>query len=226
MKPGILLFGAGAAVLAITLVAKDTDNVGKVHVADERQTLDRGRLGSQESMPYGPLTLHGILVDAGCRDRSQLNLTRPSIPVNERGPAETPEQTATENAQRAQMGYATAQSQPRNPPISASGITVDSKTLDTERSDVLQLQVPDRVTRQEDPACGITGRTSNFAFLMDNGRLLDLDAGGDVWAWQAVQASSAGQAMLNGKGPAVKPRTTITGRIEGDTLVVNQLHLQ
>jgi hypothetical protein len=61
---------------------------------------------------------------------------------------------------------------------------------------------------------------------MDNGRLLNLDAGGSVFASQAVQASSAGQAMLNGKGPAVKPRANVTGKIEGDQLIVNQLQLQ
>jgi hypothetical protein len=236
MKSGMLWMFVVLAILGLTLVAlavrglrlvpKDTDNVGKVHVADERQTLDRGRIGRQESMPYGALTLHGTLVDAGCRDRTQLNLQDPSIPVDQRGPAESPNESATETADRAKLGYATAQSQPRNPPVSASGITVDSKTLETERSDVLQLQVPDRIARQEDPACGITGHTSSFAFLMDNGRLLNLDAGGNVWAWQAVQATSAGQAMLSGKGPAVKPQVTIQGTIEGDKLLVDQLHLK
>ena len=226
MKSSMLWMSIVLAVLGLTLVARNTDNVGKVHVADERQTLDRGRIGRQESMPYGPLTLRGILVDAGCRDRSQLNLESPSLPLDQRGPAEPPKESATENADRAKLGYATAQSQPRNPPVSAFGITVDSKTLDTERSDVLQLQVPDRIARQEDPACGITGHTSSFAFLMDNGRLLNLDSGGSVWAWQAVQATSTGQAMLNGKGPAVKPRATITGTIDGDGLIVKQLQLQ
>jgi hypothetical protein len=226
MKSGILWLSVVLSVLGITLVARDTDNVGKVHVADERQTLDRGRLGTQESMPYGALTLHGTLVDAGCRDRTQLNLMRPSIPVDQKGPAEPPKESATENADRSKLGFATANSQPRNSPVSAFGITVDAKTLESERSDVLQQQVPDLLSRQEDSACGITGRTSSFAFLMDNGRLLNLDAGGSVFAWQAVQASSAGQAMLNGKGPAVKPRATVTGKIEGDQLIVNQLQLQ
>jgi hypothetical protein len=214
-----------AGLVAVSILAQDRVNIGKVSVADERQTLDRGRLGSQESMPYGPLTLNGILVDANCTDRSEANLTRPPIPINQVGPAETPELATAENAKRAKMGYATATHEPDMGGISAHGITVDPQTLQEEQADALQHQVPDMTTRQEDLTCSITARTSNFALLMDNGRLLNLDGGGAAWAWQAVQSSDAGRAMMEGQGPAVKPHATITGVIDGDQVKVNRLQL-
>jgi hypothetical protein len=215
-----------AGLVAVSILAQDRVNIGKVSVADERQTLDRGRLGSQESMPYGPLTLNGMLVDGNCTDRSAANLTRPAIPVNQVSPAETPQLASTENAERAKMGYATATHQPDMQGISAHGITVDPQTLQQEQADALQHQVPDMTTRQEDLTCAISARTSNFAFLMDNGRLLNLNAGGDAFAWQAIQSSDAGRAMLEGRGPAVKPHATIIGVIDGDGLKVNSLQLQ
>jgi len=219
----ITLTTALVAALAAILVAQNRDNDGKVHVQDQRQTLDRGRLGSQESMPPGPITLHGILVDAGCRDRSQLNLTRSSIPMVAAKPAETPQEAAEENAQRSKAGFATGKNDAGTSDGNAHGITVDQQTLAAEQADVLQHQVEDLVSRGDDPSCGITGRTSNFALLMNNGRLLNLDGGGNTWAWQSVQSSSAGQAMLNGNGPAVKPQVTIKGRIIGDRLIVDTL---
>jgi len=215
-----------AGVVVVGILAQDRVNDGRVRVADERQTLDRGRLGSQESMPPGPLTLNGVLVDGNCRDRSEANLTRPPVPFSQRNPAEPPELAATQNAARAKIGYATASSQPFTGGISAQGITVNPQALELEQADVLQLQVPERTSRQSDLTCAITAETSNFAFLMDNGRLLDLDGGGNAWAWQAVQSSSEGQAMLNNKGAAVKPNVTINGTIIGDRLIVNSLQLR
>jgi hypothetical protein len=211
-----------AGVVVVGILAQDRVNDGKVRVADERQTLDRGRLGSQESMP----PLNGVLVDGNCRDRSEANLTRPPVPLSQRGPAEPPELAATQNAARAKIGYATASTQPFTGGISAQGITVNPQALELEQADVLQLQVPDRTSRQSDLTCAITAETSNFAFLMDNGRLLDLDGGGNAWAWQAVQSSSEGQAMLNNKGAAVKPKVSINGTIIRDRLIVNSLQLR
>ena len=205
------------------ILAQDRVNNGKVEVADQRQTLDRGRLGTQESMPYGPLTLNGTLLDGNCRDRSQANLTRPPIPVTQQPPVETPELAGVENAARAKTGFATANQQPNTGGISAHGITVDPQTLAQEQADALEHQVPDLTTRQEDLTCAVNARTSNFAFLMDNGRLLNLNSGGDAWAWQAVQSSSAGKEMLSGEGPGVKPRVTIKGVILGDQLRVDSL---
>lgn len=223
---GSLIIVAVGGLVTAGILAQDRVNIGKVQVADERQTLDRGRLGSQESMPSEPLILNGTLVDGNCRDRSQANLTRPPIPLNQYAPAETSELAATEDAARAKTGYATATKQPDTGGISAYGITVDPQTLEQEQAEVLQHQVPDLITRQDDLTCGVTARTSNFAFLMDNGRLLDLNAGGNAWAWQAIQSSSAGQAMLEGKGPAVKLQATVRGIIRGDQVRVDSLTLR
>ncbi len=224
MKTAMVVAGL-AGLVAIFSLAQDRVNDGKVRVADERQTLDRGRLGTEESMPPGPLTLNGILVDAGCNDRTQSNLLRPPEPLAQLGPAEPPQMASSQEARRAQTGFATGTSEPAGAGVSAFGITVDAQTLASERADVLEHQVPDLVSRQEDPTCAINARTSNFALLMDNGRLLNLDGGGNVWAWQAVQSSTAGTMMLNGKGPASKPRVTIVGTIRGDRLTVDSLKL-
>src|SRR5579884_1150960 len=92
--------------------------------------------------------LHGTLLDAGCRDRSSMNLRAapqkftPAVPVQ--------------------------------PATSSSGVSVDSKTANAERADVVMHQVPDLATRQEDPSCAITGGTRAYAVLLDDGKLLDL----------------------------------------------------
>lgn len=237
MRSGRNFGGYGPAksgMIAVTLItmatagilAQNRDNDGKVRVADPLQTLNKGRLGSQPSMPPGPLTLNGILVDGSCADRSQSNLMRAPVPLAQKGPVETPQEARTENAARAETGFATATGQPHSPAVSASGITVDAQTLAREQAEALAQQVPDLTTRQMDMSCAITGRTAAFAFLMDNGRLLNLDGAGNTWAAQVVQSSTEGQAMLNGKGPGVKPRVTIKGTIWGDQVLVESLNLR
>jgi hypothetical protein len=169
---------------------------GRTRPADETQTLDRGRLGRHGAMPPGPVMWNGTLVDAGCRDRSSLNLDRAPKP----GPAPVAQPAATPH-----------------------GITVDPSTLDAERADIMPHQVPDLISRQPDPACAITGDTRAFALLLDSGRLVDLDEGGNTFAGEAVQASAAGRAMLAGFGPGLKPRVAIEGRLRGDRLLVERL---
>lgn len=141
--------------------------------------------------------LHGILIDAGCRDRSSVNLKQaperftPSVPT---------------------------QSQP-----SASGITVDSKTARGERADVVSHQVPDLATRQPDPTCAITGGTRGYAVLLDNGKFLDLDEGGNTFAAEAVLATPQGRDLLNGKAYGFKPKVTVTGRVQGSRVLVTSV---
>ena len=204
-----------AGVAALLAIAQDTVNFGRVRVADERQSLDRGRLGSQESMPVNPLTLHGMLVDGGCRNRTTLNLAQAPVPVQAQQPAEY-------------QSPATKTSQPptNEGSIAAYGINVDGQTLGREREDILPQHVADMLSRMADPTCSINAATVGFGFLMNTGRLLDLDEGGNTFAWQAVQSSGAGKAMLEGKGPGVKPKATIQGRIIGDQLIVDKLTLQ
>ena len=216
---------AGLAAITISVLAQNRVNDGRVQVSDERQTLNRGRLGTQESMPYSPLTLTGTLVDASCRDRSEANLRQTPIPLAEARPAETPQEAQAENAQRARTGYATGKSEPKTPGITAHGITVDPQTLEREQADVMAAQTPDRIGRHEDETCAVTALTTEFALLMDNGRLLNLDGGGNTFALQAVQSTSKGQAMLNGKLGGIKPRVTIKGNIRGDHLTVESLKL-
>jgi hypothetical protein len=165
-------------------------------------------------------TASGILVDAGCRDRSRSNLLSPPIAVTQEAPTEPPREEASQNAARAGVGFATGKAEPRAPGTSAWGITVDPQTLEREQSDVLMHQMRDLFGRQPDMSCGITGDTKAFAFLTDSGRLLDLDEGGNTRVWQAVQSTDAGRRVINGTGPPIKPRVTITGRIFGDKLVV------
>jgi hypothetical protein len=107
--------------------------------------------------------------------------------------------------------------------VSAAGVTVDADTLQKERSDIMAHQVPDLRMRQPDATCAITGGTRSFAVLMDNGRLLNLDEGGNTLATQSLLADPEGRALYNGTGPAVKPRVVIQGRIHGDKLIVDQV---
>jgi hypothetical protein len=131
--------------------------------------------------------MNGILIDAGCRDRSAVNLRQP------------PERI---------VGKV-----PLQPPVSASGITVDAKTAHAERADILLHQVPDLATRQYDPTCAITAGTRAYAVLLDNGKLFDLDEGGNTLATEAIYATDQGRALWNGAAYGVKPRVKIRGRI-------------
>ena len=105
------------------------------------------------------------------------------------------------------------------------GISVDSKTLMTERKDVTPVMNTDLSARQSDPTCALKAGTLAYSVLLDNGRLLDLDDGGNTYATLAVQASPQGHAMINGAGPGFKPRVTISGILQGDRIFVNDLKL-
>jgi hypothetical protein len=139
--------------------------------------------------------IHGTLLDAGCTDRSTLNLRRPPATFQ----ASVPVQAQ---------------------PVSAHGITVDAKTAHSERADVLEHMVRDIPARQSDPSCGITGGTRAYAVLLDNGTLLDLDEGGNTLATEAVYATREGRDLLAGKAFGFKPRVTIQGRVGGGKVLV------
>jgi hypothetical protein len=145
-------------------------------------------------------TLHGVLIDAGCEDRSLWNLARPAESLSAAIPA----------AGQASQSH---------------GITVDSKTLAAERRDVVQVMNPDLRARQSDPTCALKAGTRAYAVLLDNGRLVDLDDGGNTYAALAVQNSPPGRAMLNARGPGFKPRVTVTGTVEGDRIFADELKL-
>ena len=174
------------------------------------QARDRGRTPIQGmTMPRGQRQyamdettrrFSGTLIDAGCPDRSLMNLQF----------APTPLVQAQENG-----GGATVSGG-----VSAFGVTVSPQTLEGERADVMLHQVPDIRTRQTDPSCAVTGSTKEFALLLDNGRLLNLDAGGSTLAWQGVLSTAEGREMLNGFAPGLKPNATMLGNIQGSTLVV------
>lgn len=177
--------------------------------------------------PAPTVTLYGTLVDAGCRNRTALNMSLPSLPFAVAAPAQTPADLQSGSQMRAAQGYANATqpAQQQNPPISASGINVDPKTLAAERSDVLEHQVPDLHSRQMDPTCAITGATHAFSIVLKEGRMLNLDDGGNTYATVAIQGSAAGRAMLNGNGGGLKPDVVIKGRMRADKVVVQTLKL-
>jgi hypothetical protein len=160
--------------------------------------LGHGDLGNRKDK-----TLHGILLDATCQDRTSLNLrTAPAT-----APAAAPAAAKTSQAGA----------------ISAKGVHVDSQTADRERADALAKQTADLRTRQQDANCAVTGATVSFAVLLDDGRLLNLDEGGNTLAGQAVQASPAGSAMLNGNAAPFKPGVTLLGRPERERVVVEKI---
>ena len=147
---------------------------------------------------WGQTEMHGTLIDAGCRDRSAVNLAQP------------PERFIP--------------AVPVQPPASGSGITVDTKTANSERADVVMHQVPDLATRQADPTCAITGGTRAYALLLDNGKLLDLDEGGNTFASEAVYATLRGRDLLNGKAYGFKPRVTVKGRIHAGKVLTDSVN--
>ena len=195
----------------------------------ENQVKDRGQVpveGGAGSLASNRITLAGMLVDAGCRDRTALNLGLAPESIAAAGPAQTQAEAQSGAATRAQQGYATPGSARPNPQISAQGITVDAKTIEAERADVIAHQVPDLRSRQMDPTCAITGATHSFAILLDSGRFLNLDDGGNTLATEAVQGSAQGRAMLSGNGSGFKPRGTVNGRIRADKVIVDSLKVK
>jgi hypothetical protein len=220
MKSLVLGFGV-LAVVFFSVAAAYRNNYGMT--APEDSPLQGGRVGA--APPSGPVALSGTLVDAGCTDRSQANLMSPPIHWNVGAPAETPQEEAYGTTSRAKTGFASRDVELASPPISAWGITVDKQTLAQEQADVLDHQVRDLFTRQPDDSCAITGDTKAFALLTDKGRLLNLDEGGNTWAWQAIQSTDAGRALLNGNGSGFKPHAVVKGEIWADQLIVQALSL-
>jgi hypothetical protein len=165
----------------------------------------------EKPKPIPPAVFHGVLLDGGCRDFSKSNLNKAPLSVAASSPAETPQAAAAAQA---------------NGPRAAFGITVDAQTLAAERTDVMPHQVADLLSRQSDPTCAIKGNTRAYALLLDNGRLLDLDEGGNTYATVAVGDSAAGRAMLTGQAPGLKPRATVKGRVQGDKIVAVSVQLQ
>jgi hypothetical protein len=126
-----------------------------------------------ENMPaeggrYGLVRLRtwsGVLIDAGCLDRSDV---RPATP---------------------QAGSLPAQSQAP----SEGGINVGPDAARAERQDALAHQVPDLLSRQPDAGCAITGATRGFALYLPDGQLKNLDEGGNTKALEVLESTSAGQ---------------------------------
>lgn len=151
-------------------------------------------------------TIHGVLVDAGCADRSVWNMARPAEPL---AAAIAPAQAPT----------------PAGQAVQSHGIAIDAKTVAAERQDVTPMMIQDMSTRQSDPTCALKASTRDYAVLLDSGRLLDLDSGGNTYASLAVQNSSQGRAMMNGHGPGFKPHVTVTGTVQGFRMFTNELKL-
>lgn len=191
--------------LAVAQLDQKTNKENMVH--------DRGQTPVRRET--APLAVTGMLFDAGCKDRSSLNLSTPAESLAGAMPVETPAESQA--AARAKNSGSAA---------SAHGISVDAKTLTAERSDIVSHQVPDLTTRQADPSCAVTGGTSGYAVRLDDGRILNLDEGGNTFAADAVLASKNGRAMLNGAAYGFKPRVKISGRVRGDRLIVEQIDIE
>lgn len=177
----------------------------------ENMVHDRGQTPVRRES--APVTVTGMLFDAGCRDRSSLNLSSAPESLAAAMPVETP----AESSEAAKNSGGAA---------SSHGISVDAKTLQAERADVVIHQVPDLTTRQADPSCAVTGGTSGYAVRLDDGRILNLDEGGNTLAADAVVGSKDGRAMLNGAAYGFKPRVKVAGHVRGDRLIVDQIAVE
>jgi hypothetical protein len=150
-------------------------------------------------------SLRGVLIDAACRDFSRYNLRLPPQPL----PA-----PAKESDTKPAAGATTA-----------SGITVDARTMDAERADAMPHQVADLVSRQSDPTCAVKASTHAYALLLPDGRVADLDEGGNTFADAAVKADPQGRAMLAGQGPGFKPTVIVTGHVQGSRIVASAVKI-
>ena len=147
-------------------------------VAGDAQT---GRTRGEERPGRGAsATVHGMLVDASCMDRTLANLAEP--------PEKIP-----------------------SPPKKNANATVEA-----ERAGALQQQNPDVPARIADPTCAINGSTRGFAILLDNGRLLNVDEGGNTLVLAALQPRLYGSA-------GIKPKATLKGSIWDDRLIVRNV---
>src|ERR1700685_4631541 len=144
-----------AAPLALTAVAAIAQNA--------HQVKDRDATALQAG-PAPTVTLYGTLVDAGCRNRTALNLKQAPETFAAAAPAQTAADVQSGAQVRTAQGYQnpSTPSQQPNTQVSVNGITVDPKTLAAERHDVLEHQVQDLRSRQLDPTCAITGGTPSF----------------------------------------------------------------
>jgi hypothetical protein len=204
------------ALMALTAAAQNANEV-----------KDRGATPLNAG-PAPAVTLYGTLVDAGCRNRTALNLKQTPETFAAAAPAQTAAEAQSGSQMRTGQGYQnpSAPSQQPNNPVTVNGITVDAKTLATERYEILEHQVPDLRSRQLDPTCAITGATHSFALVLtENGRMLNLDDGGNTFANEAVQGSPDGRTMMSGKGGGFKPAAVVKGNIHADKVVVQTLKL-
>ncbi len=193
-----LLRTCAVATAAVAIIAAQEGPKGPRPTQMTLQERDRGRVQTHGST--AAQTVSGVLVDASCRDRTTLNLRQKPV-TDVAGQRET-----------AQPSSSTA---PKTPPAGDSS--------DSARQSAIAQMVPDALAREEDMSCAVTGGTTNYALLLDDGRLLNMDQGGNTLAAQAVQSTAEGRAMLNGAGPAFKPRVKVRGRVGGDEIVVEKI---
>ena len=212
----LLRLAAPLALAALTAVAQNANAV-----------KDEGATPLQAG-PAPTVTMYGTLVDAGCRNRTALNLKQTPETFAASAPAQSAADLQSGDKMRTAQGYQnpSAPSQQPNNPISVNGITVDPKTLAAERHDVLEHQVQDLRSRQMDPTCAITGATHGYAIVLNaDGRMLNLDDGGNTFANEAVQGSAVGRTMMSGNGGAFKPAVMLKGNIHADKVLVQTLKL-
>lgn len=199
----LTLFAAAAALLAQDHSPQVQDRNsnrnqdrtrGQSHPPDQSQSWTRGRLGTQGPVAGKLADISGMLIDASCDDRTALNLGRPPEPATT--PAAPPSDTGRSADRAAAAG---------TPP------------------EVAAQQTPDSFSRQSDRSCAVTGGTRGFAILTTEGRLLNLDEGGNTMIVQGLHSNPAGRAMLNGTGPAIKPHVSLRGRVHGDRLIVEKI---
>jgi hypothetical protein len=207
---GFLAFGTVLAIVSFLARSDRTAREpmtamrGQTPTVDPSVSMNRGRLGSEASVPSGVQTWTGVLVDAGCADRNRASL-----------------HTAPDTSMPGHPGSTGSADR-----TSANGIDVNSSTARSERGDAMEHQVPDLRSRQPDAACAVTGATRGFALYTPDGQLKNLDEGGNTQAMAAIQGTPTGEAILNGRAAGEKPRATVTGKVTGDRIVVQSIHLQ
>jgi hypothetical protein len=211
---GVFL-AAGLLIAAISYSVRReyrTEDLDMVRLRQQVQPMRR--LGYHDLLPAGdPQTWTGVLLDAGCPTREAF---RPGQPSPERSDPQAPDVPA-------RPGGAAANA-PREAAQTAAGEQTPGQG-DTAPGDVLRLMVPDALGRQMDMSCAITGNTRGFAVWLPDGQVKRFDEGGNTRAITAFQGTTVGQAVLSGQAQGVHPRAEVSGRVQGDRIIVDAIRI-
>ncbi|HWQ54406.1 MAG TPA: hypothetical protein VN442_12025 [Bryobacteraceae bacterium] len=161
------------------------------------------------------------------RDRGQVRPTPRRLGVQEMFPSEgTRKWTGTLLDAGCPVRDAFIADTPAVPhPATTAQQSIAQTQANQQNADAAAQLVPDVRARQMDMTCAITGLTRAFAVYLPGGEVKRFDEGGNTRALEAFQFTPEGQAVLSGQAQGAKPRAEISGREQGDRIIVERVRL-